>query len=455
MSPKDARGYYKTLGVDINASASVIKAAYRTLAMELHPDRNPTTDTTSKFQVLQEAYDVLSDENLRQQYDADNSIPAASNDSSDGVYKPFEPIVCSRCNAVTAQPRYKVFYTVYGYVFGATRTPQQGIFCSKCEIKVGLKSSAITLVTGWWSIGGFLWTLHTLIHNLTGGRFYLQNAQLQGYQAMYFAQNGKLELARAIAFEALKIAEKASKNSEDHSAHRKSLGYESTDPLADLKSNLRNFLDSFPNESKSIELKSQGIIFNKRFLYQALLLVAFFGSLTGESYRRDAIAEKEEQARLIQLGIEREQAAAIAAKEAAVLKSMERPLPPNGYSKTADKRQYSRSQFPALKINNSPDGHTWLKLIRISDGTEVMSLFIRAGETAEVAVPFGNFKARIASGQTWYGETIRFGPNTNYATLDAILDFKLEGSQLVGHELTLSKIRNGNLKQVPLSASDF
>ena len=84
-----------------------------------------------------------------------------------------------------------------------------------------------------------------------------------------------------------------------------------------------------------------------------------------------------------------------------------------------------------------------------------MSLFIHAGQSAEVAVPFGNYKARIATGQTWYGESVRFGPNTNYAVLDAILDFKLEGNQLVGHELTLSKIKNGNLKQVPLSAGDF
>jgi len=455
MSPKDIRGYYKTLGVDVKASPSVIKAAYRTLAMELHPDRNTTVDTTAKFQDLQEAYVVLSDEKLREQYDADSSIPSASNNSPEGVYKPFEPIVCSRCNAVSAQPRYKVFYTVYSYFVGATRTPQQGIFCSKCEIKVGLRSSAITLVVGWWSIGGFVWTLHTLLHNLTGGRFYLQNAKLQGYQAMYFAQIGKMDLARAIAIEALKIAEKASKSSDGQSEHRKNLGYDSTDPLADLKSDLKKFLDSFPNDSKNIELKSQGVIFNRRFLYQTLLLVAFFGSLAGESYRRDFVAEQEERARLIQQGIEREKAAAIAAKEAEALKSMERPLPPNGYSKTADKKQYPRNQFPALKINNSPDGHTWLKLVKVSDGTEVMSLFIRAGQTTEVAVPFGNFKAHIASGQTWYGESIRFGPNTSYSTLDAELEFKLEGNQLVGHELTLSKIKNGNLTKVPLSANDF
>jgi hypothetical protein len=331
MSPKDIRGYYKTLGVDVKASPSVIKAAYRTLAMELHPDRNTTVDTTAKFQDLQEAYVVLSDEKLREQYDADSSIPSASNNSPEGVYKPFEPIVCSRCNAVSAQPRYKVFYTVYSYFVGATRTPQQGIFCSKCEIKVGLRSSAITLVVGWWSIGGFVWTLHTLLHNLTGGRFYLQNAKLQGYQAMYFAQIGKMDLARAIAIEALKIAEKASKSSDGQSEHRKNLGYDSTDPLVDLKSDLKKFLDSFPNDSKNIELKSQGVIFNRRFLYQTLLLVAFFGSLAGESYRRDFVAEQEERARLIQQGIEREKAAAIAAKEAEALKSMERLL--NGNAK--------------------------------------------------------------------------------------------------------------------------
>lgn len=455
MNQRDARGYYKTLGVDVNASASVIKAAYRTLAMELHPDRNPNSDTTAKFQELQEAYSVLSDENLRQQYDADNAIPSAHTDSSEGVYRPLEPIVCERCNSVTAQPRFKVFYTVYGYIFGATRTPHQGIFCSKCEVKVGLKSSAITLAVGWWSIGGFIWTLHTLIHNLTGGRFYLQNAQLQGYQAMYFAQNGKIELARAIAVEALKIAEKAHKSSGNESVRRRNLGYDAADPLADLKNNLKNFLDSFSDDSNKIELQSQDVIFNKRFLYQTILLVVFFGSLAGESYRRDIIEKNEEQARLVQQGIEREKAAAIAAKEAEALKSMERPLPPNGYSKTADKKQYSRSQYPALKVNNSPDAHTWLKLVKISDGTEVMSLFIRAGQSAEVAVPFGNYKARIATGQTWYGESVRFGPNTNYAVLDAVLDFKLEGNQLVGHELTLSKIKNGNLKQVPMSAGDF
>ena len=84
-----------------------------------------------------------------------------------------------------------------------------------------------------------------------------------------------------------------------------------------------------------------------------------------------------------------------------------------------------------------------------------MSLFVRAGQTVEVAVPVGNYKAKLASGQTWYGDAVRFGPTTHYATLDAVLDFKIEGSRLVGHEITLTRVKHGNLRQLSLTAAEF
>ena len=84
-----------------------------------------------------------------------------------------------------------------------------------------------------------------------------------------------------------------------------------------------------------------------------------------------------------------------------------------------------------------------------------MSIFIRAGQAVETGVPVGSYKIKIASGNTWYGESIRFGPNTSYATLDSEFSFSIEGSQLLGHELTLTRVVNGNLKQVTLKASDF
>lgn len=65
-----AKDYYKTLGVDKNASEDDIKRAYRNLALKLHPDRNKSKDAEEKFKEINEAYAVLGDPQKRQQYDA-------------------------------------------------------------------------------------------------------------------------------------------------------------------------------------------------------------------------------------------------------------------------------------------------------------------------------------------------------------------------------------------------
>ncbi len=62
--------YYKTLGVERNASGKDIKKAYRKLARQYHPDVNPGDKTAEdKFKEINEAYEVLSDEEKRQKYD--------------------------------------------------------------------------------------------------------------------------------------------------------------------------------------------------------------------------------------------------------------------------------------------------------------------------------------------------------------------------------------------------
>ncbi|KAG8135862.1 hypothetical protein E2320_008858 [Naja naja] len=65
------RDFYKILGVPRSASVKDIKKAYRKLALQLHPDRNPDDPRAQeKFQDLGAAYEVLSDEEKRKQYDA-------------------------------------------------------------------------------------------------------------------------------------------------------------------------------------------------------------------------------------------------------------------------------------------------------------------------------------------------------------------------------------------------
>ena len=64
------RDFYEILGVQKGASADEIKKAYRKVAMQFHPDRNPGDQAAEdKFKVAAEAYDILSDENKKAQYD--------------------------------------------------------------------------------------------------------------------------------------------------------------------------------------------------------------------------------------------------------------------------------------------------------------------------------------------------------------------------------------------------
>jgi molecular chaperone DnaJ len=77
VSPK--RDYYEVLGVERGAGADVIKKAYRKLALQYHPDRNPGDKAAEEhFKEVAEAYDVLSDADKRAQFDRFGHQPAGA-----------------------------------------------------------------------------------------------------------------------------------------------------------------------------------------------------------------------------------------------------------------------------------------------------------------------------------------------------------------------------------------
>jgi len=127
--------YYDILGVEPTACADEIKAAYRRLAMQFHPDKTPGANKAvqrlieDKFKEIQEAYDTLRDEAKRAEYDA-----ALEMLRSEEYYEPPppppppKPRYCPRCHkpVPASAPTTDRFCTFCGASLqSSTRPPEQ------------------------------------------------------------------------------------------------------------------------------------------------------------------------------------------------------------------------------------------------------------------------------------------------------------------------------------------
>lgn len=92
--------YYEILGILPNASIDAIKSAYRKLVLKYHPDRNAgNKDAERRFIEINQAYEILSDATLRNQYDLSLSAPKASRSTTN-----FSQ------NVNTQKPEIEIFY---------------------------------------------------------------------------------------------------------------------------------------------------------------------------------------------------------------------------------------------------------------------------------------------------------------------------------------------------------
>ncbi len=115
MVASEKRDYYEVLGVQRNASSEEIKKSFRRLARQYHPDVNKEAEAAEKFKEINEAYEVLSDQQKRAMYDQfGHAMPG-----NGAGFDPFGGFGDSPFNSI--------FETFFGRGFGGREQgPQRG-----------------------------------------------------------------------------------------------------------------------------------------------------------------------------------------------------------------------------------------------------------------------------------------------------------------------------------------
>ncbi len=259
MGGSDPKGFYKILGVGTNASAAEIKTSYRRKAMEYHPDRCSLPNAKALFQQVEEAYRVLHDPASRSRYDAS---AVETPDSATSKPEVPEPVHCSVCGVVSAQPRYVIFYRTASFILATRSEPIQGIYCRKCAEKEAIKATLFTWFLGWWGIPfGPIYTVRALVINLFGGKRPSDvNARILAHQAWYFAAIGKFEIAQAVAEQALDFALNHSKRPTGEDAR--------------LRASLDAFIATLPTKTSVQKLANVWSRFGRPFIIQTGIMCA-------------------------------------------------------------------------------------------------------------------------------------------------------------------------------------
>jgi molecular chaperone DnaJ len=113
------RDYYEVLGVQRNVSAQELKSAFRKVALQYHPDRNPgDKEAEEKFKEASEAYEVLSDPERRQRYDQFGHAAGPGHAGAEG-FGGFQGV---NINDIFGE----IFGDIFGGARGRGRVPNRG-----------------------------------------------------------------------------------------------------------------------------------------------------------------------------------------------------------------------------------------------------------------------------------------------------------------------------------------
>jgi hypothetical protein len=446
---QDPKGFYRRLGIQPSASAEEIKFAYRELAKKLHPDTNKNDNAKTLFQAISEAYGVLSDPERRASYDA----LKYSGPSARAQEKEIEPICCSRCGKVTAQPRSTLYYSVFSALIITTRTPIQGIFCSACAKKAALKASLTSAIFGWWGFPwGPIWTIGSIIQNARGGHFSKEvDDRLLWYNAVAFLSKGNLAVSYALAQQARRA------NDED-------IALDAVRLMDQLRA------QGVPTTSSTLKdpWRTQPIT----VLAHVSMLLALPLTIAGLAYsdeinrqvsRPNSISVPQAQSYSYQSPTNRVAEAppgySVSAPTATQSPIPTCSIPPNNgqiLSKTVPLKERGH----VVEIQNGASGNAIIKIRNAYTGTLAVSFFVEKGMTASIAnLPDGQYRIQYAFGDAFRSDCRSFVRVTSASQFPGTESLHTEHTQT---QISRSRLRytlytvpNGNIRPEALSIDAF
>ena len=144
--PELGKNLYEVLGVEQNAQNEDIESAYKELAFQYHPDRNPSRIADELLKLINEAYSTLKDIESRKRYDRTLNKPTTKTLVTESVVKPQEGVQTS-INYLVA-----IVSVIFGFAFGILWHPAAGlvvalsIYTSKRIFGLALTAGVIAIV---------------------------------------------------------------------------------------------------------------------------------------------------------------------------------------------------------------------------------------------------------------------------------------------------------------------
>lgn len=176
------------LKVDPGASLAECRAAYIALAKRWHPDRNHDPEAHLQFHQLSLAYAAA----------RKRAAPAFTRKPA--VERSPQIIRCSVCDQESIIPRNAEYVGLISLLVWSWRWRVSGIFCERCAQRAAWKTSAVSMVLGWWSLPGVVLTLPAVVRNMSGGRQdKAMNLDLACHNMAALKWAGDLENARLLA----------------------------------------------------------------------------------------------------------------------------------------------------------------------------------------------------------------------------------------------------------------